>query len=163
MIASAVFLASALTALSAPIALENGALEIQVQPETFAIVSFRALTEANFVMPLPVSGDAAQAAEWLDPGGLVTDVLPSGEQDAALRLSSGRRGASFWKDRLLRFPDCGFGRKSFWGRAAIHRPGFGSRSSLLGPRRNACMCAIRFVFPGAALCAWRGGMVPYGL
>ncbi len=85
MIASAVFLASALTALSAPIALENGALEIQVQPETFAIVSFRALTEANFVMPLPVSGDAAQAAEWLDPGGLVTDVLPSGEQDAALR------------------------------------------------------------------------------
>jgi len=87
---SAALLFAGLVCLSTPLVLDNGAVQVVVEPELFAITSIRAGSGTDFVEALPRSPDAVRSGAWMDPGGLVTDVLPVGEGDAALRRGPAR-------------------------------------------------------------------------
>lgn len=68
-----------------PIVLENGAVRIEVDPQLFSVQFAGFPGGPNFVDPLRVEDAARTGMEWVDPGGMVTDVFPAAEHDAALR------------------------------------------------------------------------------
>lgn len=68
-----------------PIALDNGAIRVEVDPQVFSICFVGAPGGENFVEPIPVSPEEREGAGWVDPGGLQTDVIPYTAKDAASR------------------------------------------------------------------------------
>jgi len=67
------------------IVLENGAVRIEADPQLFSVQFAGFPGGPNFVDPLRVEEADRAGAGWVDPGGLLTDVLPAPERDAALR------------------------------------------------------------------------------
>lgn len=69
-----------------PVVLENAvSLRVEVDPLIFSIRFLGFSGGQNFVDPLYVTDEERQGDGWLDPGGLVTDLIPSTSRDAALR------------------------------------------------------------------------------
>jgi len=72
--------------LAAPIALDNGAIRIEIEPELFTIRFIGAPGGENFVEPIYVDPSLVEGREWVDPGGLYTDLVGADVgQDGALR------------------------------------------------------------------------------
>lgn len=68
-----------------PIALDNGAIRVEVDPSVFSVRFIGRPGGRNLLEPAYVSHAERNGAAWLDPGGLVTDVIPLDTPDAALR------------------------------------------------------------------------------
>lgn len=68
-----------------PIELDNGAIRVEVDPALFSVRFVGVPGGANFVAPLPVDETVRESEDWVDPGGLQTDVLPYTARDAASR------------------------------------------------------------------------------
>lgn len=85
LMALSVALAHALATPATPLVLENNALRIEVDPQVFAVRFVGAPGGANFLDPQYLSDAQRQGTEWLDPGGLTTDLVPLEDKDPALR------------------------------------------------------------------------------
>jgi len=68
-----------------PIALDNGAIRVEVDPAVFSVRFVGRPGGRNLLDPAYISYAERNGGAWLDPGGLVTDVIPLETQDAALR------------------------------------------------------------------------------
>lgn len=68
-----------------PIILDNGLIRVEAEPRLFGFRFIGFPGGQNFVEPLHVSDLELAGKSWLDPGGLVTDILPAPERDAAVR------------------------------------------------------------------------------
>ncbi len=79
------FIIMACMAAADPIVLDNGALRVEVDPQTFSIRFVGVPSEANFVEPLYVPHKDHVGTGWVDPGGITADIEPAVERDAALR------------------------------------------------------------------------------
>ncbi|MCL4693037.1 MAG: hypothetical protein KJ060_11075, partial [Candidatus Hydrogenedentes bacterium] len=81
-----VFLIPSVEAVSTePNTLDNGAIRVEVDPALFSVRFVGVPGGANFVAPLPVDETVRESEDWVDPGGLQTDVLPYTARDAASR------------------------------------------------------------------------------
>lgn len=80
---SAVILCCAVFAAE-PLSLDNGHIRIEVVPELFAVTYLGVPGGENCLEVLTVSDDLVQGTEWVDVGGLQTDLVGL-ERDAALR------------------------------------------------------------------------------
>jgi len=67
------------------IVLDNGAIRVEIDPVVFSVRFVGFPGGANFVEPSYLTDVARDGAEWLDPGGLTTDLVPLDVRDAALR------------------------------------------------------------------------------
>lgn len=84
--ASCLLLACALSsALSAPLSLDNGKIRIELESRTFSVRFIGLPGGNNFLEPAHLTATQLAGTGWLDPGGLVTDVLPVRTEDAVLR------------------------------------------------------------------------------
>lgn len=71
---------------SDPVLLENSvSLRVEVDPLIFSVRFLGFSGGRNFLEPLHVSEEERAGKDWLDPGGLVTDLIPGISRDAALR------------------------------------------------------------------------------
>jgi hypothetical protein len=68
-----------------PIVLENGAVRVEVDPDLFSIQFIGLPGGRNFFEPVHISDVDHAGKDWLDPGGLVTDLVPLEQRDAAIR------------------------------------------------------------------------------
>jgi hypothetical protein len=75
--------------LADAVVLDNGAIRIEVEPQVFAVRFVGFPGGSNFLDPLYVSPDDRNGSAWLDPGGLVSDVVPIEGHDPALRRGPG--------------------------------------------------------------------------
>lgn len=83
---SCMLLAGALlSALSGPVALDNGKIRIELEPRTFSIQFIGTPGGDNFLEPIHLTATELDGAGWIEPGGLTTDVLPARPEDAVLR------------------------------------------------------------------------------
>jgi len=71
------------------VALDNGAMRIEVEPSVFSVRFVGFPGGSNFLDPLYVSPEDSAGTAWLDPGGLVTDLVPLDEHDGPLRRGPG--------------------------------------------------------------------------
>jgi len=79
-------LITALAAMAAgPIALDNGAIRVEVDPELFAVRFVGGPGGENFVESLYVPSEVRAGKAWADAGGIPTDLVPCEGRDAALR------------------------------------------------------------------------------
>lgn len=69
---------------AAPLVLDNGVVRVDVDPSVFAIRFVGFSHGANFVAPLEIA-DTVPAGDWVDAGGLSTDLIPYAGKDAAIR------------------------------------------------------------------------------
>jgi len=76
-------------ALAAPIAIENGAIRIEVDPELFSVCYVGFPAGRNFVEPLHVDAKTRTRGGAVDPGGLRTGVIPHPGEEAALLRGPG--------------------------------------------------------------------------
>jgi len=74
-----------MAAAAEPVALEQHGIRIEVDPGVFTLRYLGLADGKNLLDPLFVDDEARRSGAWLDPGGLVTDVLPYTSKDAALR------------------------------------------------------------------------------
>jgi hypothetical protein len=79
------FITCCILAETDPITLDNGAIRVVADPELFAVTYVACSGGKNFVEPLPVNPQDRAGADWVDPGGLQTDVIPYLARDAAIR------------------------------------------------------------------------------
>lgn len=83
---SCLLLACALSsALGAPLALDNGKIRVELESRTFSVRFIGLPGGNNFLEPAHLTATQLAGTGWLDPGGLVTDVLPVRTEDAMLR------------------------------------------------------------------------------
>jgi hypothetical protein len=83
MLSLAIMLVSSFSTV--PLVLENEAIRVEVEPKVFSLRFVGFPGGLNFLEALPLSEKALEQKDWLDPGGLVSDLLPMKERDAALR------------------------------------------------------------------------------
>lgn len=84
--ASCLLLVGALaSSLGAPLSLDNGKIRIELEPRTFSVRFIGLPGGNNFLEPAHLTETELAGSGWLDPGGLVTDVLPVRTEDAVLR------------------------------------------------------------------------------
>jgi hypothetical protein len=69
----------------APIILDNGAIRVEVDPALFSVTYVGLPGGRNFLETVPVDRAERTGEEWLDPGGVVTDLVPYDAHDAAIR------------------------------------------------------------------------------
>jgi len=79
-----VLIASCIIA-AASLVLDNGAVRVEVDPSLFSVRFIGMPGGTNFLEPLFVNETGRRGKDWLDPGGLVTDLIPCEARDAALR------------------------------------------------------------------------------
>lgn len=82
---TAVFTVLMLIAGADPVVLDNGAVRVEVDPAVFSVSYVGFPGGENFVEPLAVDDALRNGTDWVDPGGLQTDVLPYTARDAASR------------------------------------------------------------------------------
>ncbi|GMV90245.1 MAG: hypothetical protein AMXMBFR82_00230 [Candidatus Hydrogenedentota bacterium] len=68
-----------------PIVLDNGAIRVEIDPAVFSVRFLGVPGGENFLASLPVDDAARESEDWIDPGGLQTDILPYTARDAASR------------------------------------------------------------------------------
>ncbi len=68
-----------------PVVLDNGALRVEIDPQVFSIRFVGLPGGQNFLEPLLLEPEDRDSRAWLDPGGLVSDLIPLDTQDGALR------------------------------------------------------------------------------
>ena len=70
---------------AAPIALDNSAMRVEVDPRLFSVCFVGLPNRSNFVEPTQPTQEEIEGEGWVDPGGLHTDLVPYQGQDAAIR------------------------------------------------------------------------------
>lgn len=73
------------SAFGASLALDNGKIRVEVEPRTFSVRFIGLPGGHNFLEPVHLTATEIAGSGWLDPGGLVTDVLPVRSENAVLR------------------------------------------------------------------------------
>lgn len=71
--------------LGSIIDLDNGAIRVEVEPRLFSVRFVGFSGGPNFVQPLTVGEAAAVGSDWVDAGGMHTDLIPFAQKDAAVR------------------------------------------------------------------------------
>ncbi|MFA6240380.1 MAG: hypothetical protein WC655_05605 [Candidatus Hydrogenedentales bacterium] len=72
------------------IVLDNGAIRVEFDPEFFVVRFVGVPGGENAVAPLPVKSGVIGEREWVDAGGLQTDLLPFTGEDPAIRRGPGK-------------------------------------------------------------------------
>ena len=75
----------ALFSAESSIVLDNGTVRVVVEPRLFAITFVGFSDKQNFVSPLEVSAATREGNDIADAGGLVCDLIPYDQKDAAVR------------------------------------------------------------------------------
>ena len=70
------------------IVLTNGLVEVTVSPRLFTVLGLRTLEGAHWVGVTALSQQERAGKDWVDPGGITTDIIPF-VQDAAVRRGPG--------------------------------------------------------------------------
>lgn len=73
------------SAFGGPLALDNGKIRIELEPRTFSVRFIGTPGGNNFLEPVHLTAAELDGPGWLDPGGLISDVLPVRMEDAVLR------------------------------------------------------------------------------
>lgn len=71
------------------IVLDNGAIRVEFDPEVFAVRYVGLPGGNNAIEPLPIAS-GVQQRDWVDAGGIQTDLLPFTGKDAAVRRGPGK-------------------------------------------------------------------------
>ena len=76
-------------ALADAVVLDNGVMRIEVEPQVFSVRYVGFPGGVNYLDPLFISPADRAGSTWIDPGGLVSDVVPLDGHDAVLRRGPG--------------------------------------------------------------------------
>ena len=81
-----IVLISALTAATGgPVALDNGKIRIELDTRTFSVRFLGEPGGRNFLEPMHLTPSELDGEGWIEPGGVVTDVLPVQQDNAVIR------------------------------------------------------------------------------
>ncbi len=72
-------------AVGGPVALDNGKIRIELDSRTFSVRFVGVPGGRNFLEPVHLTPAELDGRGWIEPGGLITDVLPIQPEDAVLR------------------------------------------------------------------------------
>lgn len=72
-----------------PVVLDNGSIRVEFDPQVFSVRFVGLPGGSNYLEPLFVSHEDKKGPGWVDPGGLVTDLIPLQGHDASLRRGPG--------------------------------------------------------------------------
>lgn len=73
------------SAASGPVALDNGKIRIELDTRTFSVRFIGTPGGNNFLEPVHLSPSELDGRGWIEPGGLVSDVLPIHPDNAVIR------------------------------------------------------------------------------
>jgi len=73
------------SAASGPVSLDNGKIRIELDTRTFSVRFIGVPGGHNFLEPVHLTAAELDGQGWIEPGGLITDVLPIRPEDAVLR------------------------------------------------------------------------------
>lgn len=68
-----------------PVVLQNGYVRLELEPRTFSVRFAGFPGGKNFLEPVHLTESEIAGPNWVDPGGLTTDLLPARENSALLR------------------------------------------------------------------------------
>jgi len=80
-----VLISALVSAASGPVALDNGKIRIELDSRTFSVRFVGVPGGRNFLEPVHLTPTELDGRGWIEPGGLVTDVLPTRPEDVVLR------------------------------------------------------------------------------
>ncbi|MBX7254952.1 MAG: hypothetical protein K1Y02_01230 [Candidatus Hydrogenedentes bacterium] len=92
-VAMLLFLVAAVSGTGAEpdlIVLDNGAIRVEFDPGVFAVRFVGVPGGENAIAPLPIPKESEREHDWVDAGGLQTDLLPFTGLDPAIRRGPGK-------------------------------------------------------------------------